>query len=214
MTEVAIDVLIVDDHRMFGETLAKMLSIEGMNVVGVATSGAEALEMLHSSAPRVVLVDHDLPDMDGATITREIKRRAPDVHVVMVTGSTDDRVMLAAVYAGCSGFITKDRAVLEVVSAVRSTAKGENIMSSGILAKLLPELGHARAAVGANLTVRELAILKLLAKGSTNRAIAVDLHLSVNTVRNYVQSILRKLGTHSKLEAVSTAVREGVIAYP
>jgi two-component system response regulator DevR len=213
MNEPAIDVLIVDDHRMFAETLATMMSIEGMNVVGVATSGAEALDMLNDTRPRVVLVDYELPDMDGAAIARAMKARVPGVQVVMVTGSADDRVMLAAVYAGCSGFLTKDRAVLDVVSAIRSAANGDSTLSSAMLARLIPELSRGRA-VGTDLTVRELAILKLLARGSTNRAIAGDLHLSINTVRNYVQSILRKLGTHSKLEAVSTAVREGVIAYP
>ena len=213
MNEPAIDVLIVDDHRMFAETLATMMSIEGMNVVGVATSGAEALDMLNDTRPRVVLVDYELPDMDGAAIARAMKARVPGIQVVMVTGSADDRVMLAAVYAGCSGFLTKDRAVLDVVSAIRSAANGDSTLSSAMLARLIPELSRGRA-VGTDLTVRELAILKLLARGSTNRAIAGDLHLSINTVRNYVQSILRKLGTHSKLEAVSTAVREGVIAYP
>lgn len=207
-------VLIVDDHRMFAESLSRLLNDEdGLHVVAVAGTGADALSAAGKFAPRVALVDYHLPDGDGVAVAAEIKLRHPDVMVVMLTGSTDERVLLAAIECGCSGFLTKDRAATEVVDAVRAAAAGEALISPALLARLLPKLNRNYRAVGADLTERELQILTMLARGSTNRVIAGELHLSVNTIRNYVQAVLTKLGAHSKLEAVSTAVREGVIDY-
>jgi DNA-binding NarL/FixJ family response regulator len=138
----------------------------------------------------------------------------PSSMVVMLTGAEDDRVLLGAIDAGCSGFLTKDRAASEVARAVRAAASGEALISPAQLARLLPRLSSKRTEVGTDLTRRELELLIHLARGSSNKTIAAELHLSLNTVRNYVQSVLTKLGAHSKLEAVSTAVREGIIDYP
>jgi DNA-binding NarL/FixJ family response regulator len=210
----SIGVLLVDDHRMFSESLARLLADEGdINVVGLASSGTQAIALADSLNPRVVLVDHQMPDQDGVSVAAELKRRNPDQMVVMLTSSTDDRVLLAAIEAGCSGFLTKDRAASEVAETVRVAAAGEALISPAMLARLLPKLGAERNTLGSDLTGRELEILSLLAKGQSNKAIAAELFLSVNTVRNYVQSILSKLDAHSKLEAVSTAVREGIVDY-
>jgi DNA-binding NarL/FixJ family response regulator len=162
----------------------------------------------------VVLVDFQLPDRTGVEVAAEVKARNPKTMVVMLTGSTDDRVLLAAIDAGCSGFLTKDRGASEVAEAVRAAAAGEALISPAQLARLLPKLSRTHRAVGADLTDRERELLQHLARGQTNKVIAAELHLSVNTVRNYVQSVLTKLNAHSKLEAVSTAVREGIIDYP
>lgn len=208
-------VLIVDDHRMFGESLARLLSDEeGITVLGVATSGAAAVEATERLHPKVVLMDYQLPDHDGVTVAAEIKRRDPSTMVVILTGLSDDRALLAAIDAGCSGFLTKDRAAAEVADAVRAAAAGEALISPDLLARLLPKLNRTHSEIGADLTDREREILGLLARGLSNRAIASELYLSLNTIRNHIQSILRKLGSHSKLEAVATAVREGVIDYP
>jgi DNA-binding NarL/FixJ family response regulator len=211
----AIRVLLVDDHRMFAESLARLLTDEGdIDVVGVATSGAAALSMAANLRPRVVLVDHQIPDQDGVSVAAELKHRDPETMVVMLTGSTDDRVLLAAIDAGCSGFLTKDRGAAEVAESIRVAAVGEALISPALLARLLPKLNRTRRTLGSDLTQREIEILNLLVDATPNKAIAVELHLSLNTVRNYVQSILTKLGAHSKLEAVSTAVREGLVNYP
>jgi DNA-binding NarL/FixJ family response regulator len=208
-------VLIVDDHRMFAESLARLLSDEPeITVLGVAGSGADALEMAAQLRPRVMLVDYQMPDRNGVEIAAAVKAGDPEIMVVMLTASTDDRVLLAAIDAGCSGFLTKDHAAVEVADAVRAAALGEALITPSQLARLLPKLSRTQRAIGADLTDRELDLLAHLARGGTNKAIAAELHLSVNTVRNYVQSVLTKLGAHSKLEAVSTAVREGIIDYP
>jgi DNA-binding NarL/FixJ family response regulator len=211
----AIRVLLVDDHRMFAESLARLLTDEGdIDVVGVATSGAAALSMAANLHPRVVLVDHQIPDQDGVSVASELKHGDPETMVVMLTGSTDDRVLLAAIDAGCSGFLTKDRAAAEVAESIRVAAAGEALISPALLARLLPKLNRTRRTLGSDLTQREIEILNRLVDATPNKVIAAELHLSLNTVRNYVQSILTKLGAHSKLEAVSTAVREGLVNYP
>ncbi len=213
--DTTIGVLIVDDHRMFSESLARLLDDEdGIDVLGVAATGADAVEMVNRLHPKVVLMDYQLPDQDGVAVTAAIRRENPTVMVVMLTGSTEDRVLLAAIDAGCSGFLTKDRAAGEVVHAVRAAAVGEALISPALLARLLPKLNRTRRSLGEDLSDREREILGFLARGMTNKLIAAELFLSVNTIRNHVQSVLAKLGAHSKLEAVSTAVREGIIDYP
>jgi DNA-binding NarL/FixJ family response regulator len=208
-------VVIIDDHRMFAESLARLVSEEAdITVLGIVDDATRALDAVAELQPNVVLLDYQMPGRDGVAVAADIKRDNPQIMVVMLTGSVDDRVLLAAIDAGCSGFLTKDRAATEVTSAVRAAAAGEALISPAQLARLLPRLSRTHRAVGADLTDRERELLRHLAAGASNRAIASDLHLSVNTIRNYVQSIISKLGAHSKLEAVATAVREGIIDYP
>ena len=210
-----IGVIIVDDHRMFAESLARLLEDEdGISVRGVGANGVEALQLMERFEPRVLLIDYHMPDGDGVAVASEIKQRWPDTMVVMLTGDADDQVLIAAIEAGCSGFFTKDRASSEVADAVRVAAAGEALISPAQLVRLLPRLNRTFRPAGADLTERELEVLNLLATGTTNKTIAAELFLSVNTIRNYVQSILTKLDAHSKLEAVATAVRQGIIAYP
>ena len=210
-----ITVLVVDDHLMFAQSLARLLvDQDDITVVGVAASGREGIDLAIQHHPRVVLLDYELPEGDGVQVALEMKRHDPSIMVVMLTAFTEDRILLAAIEAGCSGFLTKDRAASEVATSVRSAAAGEAVISPALLARLLPRLNGAHRSVGDDLTDRERELLSHLAAGATNKAIAAELHLSVNTVRNYVQSVLTKLGAHSKLEAVSTAVREGIIRYP
>jgi DNA-binding NarL/FixJ family response regulator len=210
-----IGVLLVDDHRMFGESLARLLADEpGIEVLAVATSGAEALRLAGALRPKVVLLDQEMPDRDGISVAAELKSKDPDLMVVMLTSSTDDRVLLGAIEAGCSGFLTKDRAAAEVAETVRVAAAGEAVIAPAMLARLLPQLNRQHQVLGSDLTEREIEVLRLMALGHANKTVARDLTLSVHTVRNHVQSILTKLGAHSKLEAVSIAVREKLIDYP
>jgi DNA-binding NarL/FixJ family response regulator len=210
-----VGVVIVDDHRMFAESLARLLTdVEGIAILGVAGTGAEAIDIVARVLPRVVLMDYELPDLDGVAVTVAIRARNPEIMVVMLTGHSDERLMIEAIDAGCAGFLTKDRAAAEVADAVRGAAAGEALVSPEVLHRLLPQLDRRTRSLGGDLSEREREILVLLARGWTNKAIATELFLSVNTVRNHVQSVLNKLGSHSKLEAVTTAVREGIIDYP
>lgn len=206
--------LIIDDHRMFADSLSRLLDDEpDIEVVGVIGDGGEAAGRAIALNPHVVLVDYQMPGTDGVEIARDIKLQKPAIMVVMITGSTDDRVLLAAIDAGCSGFMTKDRAAKEVADAVRGAAAGEALISPALLSRLLPQLSRTYRSVGDDLTKRELATLRYLAMGIPNKAIAKEMNLSLSTVRNYVQSVLTKLGAHSKLEAVSLAVRAGIIDF-
>jgi len=210
-----VGVVIVDDHRMFAESLARLLADEdGIAVLGVAGTATEGIDLVALVRPKVVLMDYHLPDRDGVSAAGVIRGRSPDTMVVMLTGSNDDRVLLAAIDVGCSGFLTKDRAAADVAAAVRGAAAGEALISPALLSRLLPQLNRTQRVVGGDLSDREREILEFLAKGWTNKVIAAELFLSVNTIRNHVQSVLAKLEAHSKLEAVSTAVREGIIDYP
>jgi len=210
-----IEVVIVDDHRMFAESLARLLADEDhISVRGVASNRAEGLRLVEQFRPRVLLLDYHMPDADGVLVASEIKERWPETMIVMLTGNAEDQVLFSAIEAGCSGFFTKDRASSEVADAVRGAAAGEALISSEQLVRLLPRLNRSYRAPGADLTERELEVLNLLANGVTNKVIAAELFLSVNTIRNHVQSILTRLGAHSRLEAVATAVRQGIITYP
>lgn len=211
MAKGPIRVLIVDDHELVAESLERLLADQSdIEVVGIAGTGAEALEMAAELRPDVVLMDFKLPDADGTDVARQVKERRPEAKVVMVTGYAEDAILIRAIEAGCSGFVTKQQASATVVSAVRAASVGESLIEPTLLARLLPRLRQTdRRTV--DLTTRETEILKLVAEGLTNQAIAERLVISTNTVRNHVQNILTKLGVHSKLEAVATAVRRGMI---
>ncbi|MBW3662520.1 MAG: response regulator transcription factor [Actinobacteria bacterium] len=209
-----IRVLIVDDHVMVAQGLSEVLGAEAdMEVVGQARTMHEAELCAGRFEPDVVVMDYRLPDGDGAEATVRIRARQPEIAIVMVTASDHDTVLAAAIEAGCTGYVTKDRAAQEVVSAVRAASRGEMTVPPAMLAKLLPRMRSQRRPVGA-LSPRELEVLQLLAEGLSNQDIADRLVLSISTVRNHVQNVITKLGVHSKLEAVTTAMRQGIIDAP
>ena len=209
-----VSVVLIDDHAMFVESLSRALADDArIAVVGVASTVADAVRLVEQLRPRVALVDHQLPDGNGVALVESLKTDHPDLMAVMLTASTEDRVLLAAIDAGCSGFLTKDRAVRDVVDAVLAASDGEALISPSQLERLLPRLGRQERTTARDLTARDLQLLGHLARGQSNKAIAAELSLSVNTIRNYMQAVLAKLDAHSKLEAVSTAVREGIIDF-
>lgn len=209
-----IRVLIVDDHAMVAEGLRDALvRHQDIQVVGGAGSARRAVELAEELRPDVVLMDYRLPDGDGASTTKRIRAGRGRPAVVMVTASDHDSVVAAAVQAGCSGYVTKDRAVSEVVAAVRAAARGEMTFPVEVLARLLPGSGGGETTSEA-LSARERQVLQLVADGRSTEDIAAELVLSPHTVRNHVQRTLRKLGAHSKLEAVNIAVQHGILDYP
>ena len=210
-----ITVVLCDDHVVFTQGLKAVLDREDdIVVVGSVTTVAEVLDLVDRTPPQVVLVDYDLPDGDGVGATRSLKASHQDVQVVMLTSFATDEILMAAIDAGCSGFVTKHSAASAVTGAIRQAAVGDVVISAPTLRKLLPALKPTHRGLGADLTARELEILELLAEGASGRSIASRLYLSANTVRNHAQSILDKLGVHSRLEAVAVAVQEGIIARP
>lgn len=207
-----IRVLIVDDHDVLGSSLAHALGDEDDIVaVGVAGSLARARELIATTTPDVVLLDHRLPDGNGVDAIAELRELRPSMQVVVLTASPAEQVMLGAVQAGASGFLSKTRSLAEVTGAVRAAAAGEAVISPEMLARLLPRMQRGGATRHTALTEREREVLSLLADGLTNAAIAERLVVSVHTVRNHVANLSAKLGARSKLEALSIAMREGLL---
>lgn len=210
-----IRVLVVDDHEMFAATLALALSREpDMTVVGTAATLAAAWSWLAAERADVILLDQWLPDGNGITALPDLARLAPGARVVVLTGAADDEMLVQATTAGCAGFLEKTGSVQELLASVRAAAAGEVLVSPTLLARLLNRLQRGPEQAGPDLTPRELDVLGGIAQGHENAAIAKDLGVSVNTVRNHVSNLLVKLGAHSKLEALSIAVRTGLLAGP
>lgn len=209
-----ISVLVVDDHEMFAVSLSRLLSDAGMAVIDTVGTVGAALVAAREHCPDVVLLDWHLPDADAGAAAEHLRELCPTTQVVVITGSGDDAVLLEAVEAGCSGYVTKDRAVDEVIDAVKSANAGEPVMPASKLASLVRRLRQDDHPSDNPLTPRENEVLELLAEGLSNDAIADRLVISLHTVRNHVQQIITKLDAHSKLEAVTTAVRRGIVTYP
>ncbi len=205
-------VLVVDDHEVLASALAQALDAEpDIVTVGVAVTLERAEALIRTTAPDVLLLDHRLPDGDGVDAIGRLRELRPSMAVIVLTASSAEHVMVAAVEAGVSGFLSKTRSLAEVTSAVRAAAAGEAVISPEMLARLLPRLSRTGQAGRETLTEREREVLGLLSEGLTNAAIADRLVVSVHTVRNHVANLSAKLGARSKLEALSIAVREGLL---
>ena len=211
----AIRVLIVEDHRMFAEAVARALAaIPEITVVGIATTAGEGRRMLLETRPDVVLMDYRLPDGTGTRAAQAMVADRPSTKVVIVTATDDDMLLAEAVVAGCSGFVVKTKGLEELVNATRAAAAGDAVIPPPLLRHLVSRLSGGAGHQPFGFTGREIEVLRLLAQGTSNRDIAARLGISVHTVRNHVQNIIRKCDAHSKLEAVSMAFREGVIQTP
>ena len=202
----------VDDHIMVAEMLALTISKEkDLQLVGVAGNIADALVLVFREQPNVVLLDYRLPDGDGIEAVKKILAKFPETHIVMLSGTGSPDLLARAIEAGCVGLLGKDRPIDDVLSAVRSAARGELVIRSHEFSSLLGQLRKSPEQKTYLLTARELEVLQLLGRAHSTEAIAEDLFISVNTVRNHVANILSKLGVHSKLEAVAIAAREKLI---
>lgn len=206
-----IRVLLVDDHRMFTELMTVVLGEHpDLEVTGSAVDAAEAVERAMADPPDVAVIDYHLPGADGIAVAEQLRRVLPDVRVVMLTGHDDDSILRMAMEAGCAGFVTKDRATKDLVAAVRTVRDGNASLSPSAVHRLAgaPSSSASRQF---GLTARELDVLRLLTEGVSTRGIAERLFISLNTARNHVQRIIRKLGAHSRLEAVAIANRAGLV---
>lgn len=210
--DAPIRVLIVDDHAMFASSLAVVIDAEpDLRVIDTAGSAQAALEKAAATHPDVVLLDHRLPDGDGISLIPALTAHRPSPQIVMLTASTSDQVLLAAIDAGVSGFIDKTRNVGDVLSSIRSAAAGESLVSPQLLSRLLPRLRRQNVESEQSITDRERDVLQCLTEGMSNAEIAARLTVSVHTVRNHVANLSAKLGAHSKLEVLAIAVRRGLV---
>ena len=207
-----IRVLIVEDHQMFAEALARALRDEAdIRVDGISQRLDDAREFLRRNHVDVVLMDYHLPDGDGIVAARYIREEHPRTRVLVVSAVEERQVLDEALTAGCSGFISKAESLDHLPSAIRGAMVGNIAISPGMVAKLIGPASAVRQGYGDDLSPRELEVLQLLAQGWDNPAIEQQLFMSHATLRNKLSRINSKLATHSKLEAVTKALRLGLV---
>jgi two-component system NarL family response regulator/two-component system response regulator DevR len=210
---VAIKVFVVDDHELVRRGLIDLINAEGdLTVVGQAGSVASALEEISQDSPDVAVLDVRLPDGNGIELCREIRSLFPQIHVLMLTSFSDDEALLGAVLGGASGFVIKDIKNLDLLDAIRRVAKGETLIDTSTTAKLRSRLREASNPAGGidDLTDQERRVLEFIGEGLTNRQIANSMFLAEKTVKNYVSSLLSKLGLERRTQAAALAVRLGL----
>lgn len=209
-----IRVLLVDDHVVVRRGLRLVFELEDdLEVVGEAGDGREALERVAELHPDVVVMDLLMPVMNGVEATRAIRARHPDVEVVALTSVLEDRLVVDVVEAGAAGYLLKETRPDELFEAVRAAARGEVRLDPRAQQRLVRELRSPQRPPDASepLTERELDVLRHIAAGATNKAIARDLGVGEATVKSHVSNLLAKLGLKSRTQAALHAVREGIV---
>jgi DNA-binding NarL/FixJ family response regulator len=212
-----IRVVVVDDHAVVRRGLWTFLDSEpDLEVVGAAEGGTQALDLLDGLDPRrrphVVVMDLQMRPVDGIESTRRIRARYDDVEVVVLTSFADDELVRAALEAGASGYLLKDADAYEIAAAVRAASRGELQIDPAVARGLMSSLGAFSHDARADLTARELDVLRLVGAGRANKEIAACLGISERTARTHVSNILGKLGLASRTQAALWAVREGLVA--
>jgi DNA-binding NarL/FixJ family response regulator len=230
---MTVRLLLADDHTMLRESLRRSLEANGLIVVGEASDGEEAARLAAALRPDVVLMDVSMPILDGVEATRQIRRDAPGVQVVMLTMHADQEVLVRALRAGAAGYLVKDCTTDDVVQAVRQAASGEATLSPEVAAAMLaeahrpeetaPSSGPAALQADAEpagiaarpnenvISRREEEVLQLIAEGASTTEVAERLYISVKTVKNHLASVYQKLDSRDRTQAVLRAVRMGII---
>ncbi len=211
-----IRVLLADDHAVVRQGIRRFLEEAGdIEVVAEAGDGREALERVREHRPDIAVLDIRMPEMSGVEMTRRVKERFPDVRVLILTAYDDDPYIFALLQAGADGYVLKTASGDELVQAVRTVYRGESALSPGVATKVVQQTRTGKPATAAGqvepLTPRELDVLRLAARGLTNRRIGYELGISHRTVQGHLQSIYGKLGVSSRTEAVTEAIRRGWI---
>ena len=210
-------VVLVDDHDLFRTGLRNLLEDQdGIVVLGEATNGVEAVRLVREAAPDVVVMDLKMPAMTGVEATRLITLESPLTRVIVLTISDEDSDVMDAIVAGACGYLLKDSSIENVVAGIRSAAVGSSLISPTIASKVLqrvrattPDRDMADA-IRAELSDRELQVLKLIANGKDNAQIAAELVISPKTVKNHISNILMKLQIQNRIQAAVYAVRSGI----
>ncbi|MGD0752974.1 MAG: response regulator transcription factor [Anaerolineales bacterium] len=207
-----IRVLVVDDHTMVRRGLATFLKVfDDLELSGEAASGQEAIQLCAQLQPDVVLMDMVMPDMDGATATRLIRKQSPSVQVLALTSFKEEILVQSALQAGAIGYLLKDVSADELAQAIRAAHAGRSTLSPEA-AEALVHASSQPPAPGIDLTGRELEVLSLMVEGLSNTQIAARLAVSPSTIKSHVSSILAKLRVASRTEAVTLALRHRLVA--
>lgn len=208
-------ILIADDHSVVRAGLRALLERHGhFRVISEVSTGEEAIQEAQLHRPDVAVLDIRMPGLSGIEACRQIVKTVPNCKVVMLTSYAEDELLMAAIQAGASGYVLKRIGDNELVQAVERVSRGEGMLDPAMTASVFAEVRKANraqhAAAFSDLTPQELAVLAHVAKGMTNRQIAVELYLGEGTVRNYVSSVLSKIGVHNRAEAAAYAVKNNI----
>ena len=210
-----IGVLIVDDHTLFRRGVRRMLEAEeDMSVLGEAATGREALQMARELMPDVILMDIQMPEMDGIEATRTLHREMPHIGIVFVTMHANDEFVFRGLQAGGRGYILKDADPESMLRAIRAVANGESLLGTSVAQKVMRQfaaLDKAQAPLVDRLTPREVEVLKLIASGMSNKEIAAQLSISEKTVKNHINNIFSKLHLYDRTQATLYAIRTGLV---
>jgi DNA-binding NarL/FixJ family response regulator len=210
-------VMVVDDHDLFRTGLKNLLEEQGVNIVGEAPNGQTAIRLASDLAPDVVIMDLNMPGLTGVETTRQLAGIAPLTRVVVLTISADDDDVMDAVMAGACGYLLKDSSIQVLIAGIQAAAAGESLISPQIASKVLQRLRaqssseDAAATIRAELSDREIEVLKLIANGNDNAQIARELFISPKTVKNHISNILMKLQIDNRIQAAVYAVRSGIV---
>jgi two-component system response regulator DevR len=208
-------VLIADDHAVVRAGLRALLEKNGrFRVVAEASTGEEAVRLAQQHQPDVAVLDVRMPGMSGIDACRRIVKSVPNCHVIMLTSYAEDELVMAAIQAGASGYVLKRIGDDELVQAIERVSRGEGILDPAMTSAVFEQVRKANqtqiASAFADLTPQELVVLAHVAEGMTNRQIAVKLFLGEGTVRNYVSSVLQKIGAANRAEAAAYAVKHNI----
>ena len=213
----ALRLMVVDDHPMWRDAVARDLEAAGLDVVATAATGTEALTRARATRPQVVVLDLQIPEPDGVEVTGALVAADPAVRVLILSASGEQEDVLEAVKAGATGYLVKSASRDELLSAVRRVAQGEAVFTPGLAGLVLGEyrrLADTPSASGGDdrpqLTERETEVLRMVAKGLSSKQIADRLVLSHRTVQNHVQNTLRKLQLHNRVELTRYAIEQGL----
>ncbi|MDQ2712475.1 MAG: response regulator transcription factor [Acidobacteriota bacterium] len=204
----AISVLLADDHSLVRRGFRRILEDEeGMQVIGEASNGVEAIRMSHELKPKVVVMDLSMPELDGVQATREIVKHLPDTQVLVLSMHSDDNYVRNALDAGAKGYLLKSAIDVDLVGAIRAVAEGKRFIGSGLKYVAQEQDDELK-----RLTAREKQVLQLIAQGKSNKEIASLLELSVNTVSVHRANLMEKMNIHRTAELVLFAIRKGLVA--
>jgi DNA-binding NarL/FixJ family response regulator len=210
----AIKILIADDHPVVREGLFAMLNREvDFDVVGEAKDGMEAVNKTKELSPDIVLMDLRMPDMDGVEAMRKIKSAMPDVKFIILTTYSDDEYIFSGIEAGARAYLLKDAPREDLFKAIRAVYRGESLIQPVVASKLLDRFSELSRGTpsGEGLSARELEILQLMAKGAANKEISAQLSIAQSTVKTHIANIFQKLGVNDRTEAVTQALKKGII---
>ncbi len=212
-TAQPIKVFLLDDHEIVRRGVRELLETEpDLEVVGEASTAAEAIQRIPAVRPDVAVLDVRLPDGSGVEVCREVRSQQPELACLMLTSFSDDDALFEAIMAGAAGYVLKQIRGNDLVSAIRRVARGESLLDPIVTAKVLHRLRNPNEEDErlAKLTPQERRILDLIAEGATNRQIGNTMHLAEKTVKNYVSNMLTKLGMSRRTEAAVFAVKAGL----